>query len=37
MSTNRSPEKVNEDYIFGEKLGEGAYAVVRKATKRLTG
>jgi len=34
MSTNRSPEKVNEDYTFGDKLGEGAYAVVRKAIKR---
>ena len=37
MSTNRSPEKVNEDYTFGDKLGEGAYAVVRRATKRKTG
>ena len=37
QSTNRSPEKVNEDYTFGKKLGEGAYAVVKMATKRLTG
>lgn len=37
QSTNRSPEKVNDDYIFGKKLGEGAYAVVKMATKRQTG
>lgn len=37
LSTNRSPEKINEDYSFGDKIGEGAYAVVRKATKKLTG
>lgn len=37
LSTNRSPEKVNEDFTFGRKLGEGAYAVVRLATKKATG
>lgn len=36
-STHRSPEKVNEDFTFGRKLGEGAYAVVRLATKKATG
>lgn len=28
---------MNEDYTFGKKLGEGAYAVVKIATKRQTG
>lgn len=37
LSTHRSPEKVNEDFVFGRKLGEGAYAVVRLATKKATG
>jgi serine/threonine protein kinase len=37
LSTHRSPEKVNEEFIFGPKLGEGAYAVVRLATKKATG
>lgn len=36
-STQRSPEKVNEDYEFGKLLGEGAYAVVREAIKKTTG
>ena len=37
MSTHRSPEKVHEEFTFGRKLGEGAYAVVRLATKKVTG
>ena len=37
MSTNRSPDKVNEDYTFEDKIGEGAYAVVKRAKKRQTG
>ena len=37
LSTHRSPEKVNEDFTFGRKLGEGAYAVVRLAVKKATG
>ena len=37
LSTHRSPEKVHEEFTFGRKLGEGAYAVVRLATKKATG
>ena len=37
LSTQRSPDKVNEDYEFGRLLGEGAYAVVRVAVKKSTG
>jgi serine/threonine protein kinase len=28
---------VHEEFTFGRKLGEGAYAVVRLATKKATG
>ena len=37
LSTQRSPDQVSEDYEFGRLLGEGAYAVVRLASKKSTG
>jgi hypothetical protein len=37
LSTHRSPDKVNEEFVFGRQLGEGANAVVRLAVKKATG
>ena len=36
-TTQRSPEKVDQEYKFSRLLGEGAYAVVRLAYKRNEG
>ena len=29
--------KINEEYLFGETLGQGAFGTVRKAVHKLTG